>query len=487
LCPDRRDDGGLALSAARRILRPGSAVGRGFLTLGAGEALARIIAFGAAVYLARQLGPEVYGSVVLATTILLYGARIVDCGVDLLGVADVARDPAQLPALLPSLLGARLLVALALTSGLLVVGLAVLPPPGGLVLALYGFTLLPFALGAGWAQLGLRQVGIVSISRVATEGFAALLIVVLVRSPEDVARAPLAQLIGDGLGAFLLLRLLPRPAIRLRAILRFDAVVSLYRRSLPLVLHALLGLVIFNSDFFFLRIYRDSATVGYYAAAYALVSFFLNVGNSYALSLLPVIAQAAGDPTRQRHLYHGALAQVGAGAVPIAVGGMLVADRLVAAVFGGAYLPSVVPLQILCWTIPVALFRGVAQSVLVAHGRQDRLLTTTAWAAAGNLGLNVALIPVWGMTGAAIATFTSASLRLVMMLWFIRAGGLPFPSVRRFWRTLVAAGCMSAMVVAVRLPSVWLSIALGGVVYLLALYLVGGIRLHRMSLPELTV
>lgn len=467
--------------------RLGSVVGRGFRTLGAGEALARIIGFGAEVYLARQLGPGVYGAVVLATTILLYGARIADCGVDLLGVADVARDPAQLPSLLPAFLGARLLVALILTAILLFVGLTVLPQPDGLVLALYGLTLLPIALGAGWAQIGLQRPGNVSIAQVATKGLAALLIVILVRSPGDVAFAPLSQLIGEVLGALLLLRMLPRPVIHLRTFFRIDAVVSLYRRSLPLVLHALLGLVIFNSDFFFLRLYRDSGTVGYYAAAYALISFFLNVGNSYSLSLLPVIAHAAGDPDRRRHLYHDALAQVCAGALPIAVGGMLVADRLIVAAFGGQYLPAVLPLQILCWTIPVSLFRSVAQSVMIAHGRQDQLLTTTAWAAVANLLLNVTLIPIWGMAGAAIATLASVSLRLVLMQRFVRTTGLPLPSLARFWRTLLAAACMAAIVVSVRLPTVWLSIALGGLVYALALYLMGGIRLRRGSLPELIV
>ena len=198
------------------------------------------------------------------------------------------------------------------------------------------------------------------------------------------------------------------------------------------MLHALLGLMIFNIDFFFLRIYRDSATVGYYAAAYALVSFFLNVGNSYSLGLLPVIARAGGDPDRQRHLYHGALVQVFAGALPIAVGGILVADGLIAAAFGGEYLPSVLPLQILCWTIPGSLFRSVAQSVLVAEERQHQLLSSAVWAVACNLALNVALIPTWGMVGAAIASLAAASLRLGLLLRFVQIGGLPLPSLGRF-------------------------------------------------------
>jgi hypothetical protein len=124
---------------------------------------------------------------------------------------------------------------------------------------------------------------------------------------------------------------------------------------------------------------------------------------------------------------------------------------------------------------------------MIAHGRQDQLLTTTAWAAVANLLLNVTLIPVWGMAGAAIATLASVSLRLVLMQRFVRTTGLPLPSLARFWRTLLAAACMAAIVVSVRLPTVWLSIALGGLVYALALYLMGEIGRARGSLPELIV
>lgn len=465
-------------------LRPHAAVGVGFLKLGTGEALARIAAFAATVYLARRLRADAYGMIVLATTIMAYVGRLSDCGVDLLGVRDVAQDPARLPKLLPSFLGARLLVAgplILLTAG---VGLLAFPPPEGAVLAAYAFTLLPVALGTRWVHLGLGRPGIVSVSRGATEGLTALLIVALVRDPVDVGRVPLAAILGEGLGAFLLLRALPRATTTLNALLRFDVVVSLYRRSWPLVLHALLGLLILNSDFFFLRIYRDSATVGHYAVSYALVSFFVNLGHSYQFSLLPAVTRLVDDPGQQGHLYQAAAAQVFAVTFPLAVGGCLVANELVPAVFGSGYDPSVIPLQILIWSIPVAVMRNVAQSVLIARARQDLMMRSSAWAAASNVALNLMLVPFWGMTGAAMVTVVTESVRLVPMLTFIRRTGVPMASPRRLWRTLLAGGVMAAVVVGVALPTVWLSMALGALVHVCTLGLIGGLRFHRESLPE---
>jgi O-antigen/teichoic acid export membrane protein len=82
-------------------------------------------------------------------------------------------------------------------------------------------------------------------------------------------------------------------------------------------------------------------------------------------------------------------------------------------VFGSAYLPSVVPMQVLVWSIPVALTRNVIQSLLIARGQQDLMMRTSAWAAGSNLALNFAIIPFAGMKGAASVTLVTELVRLI--------------------------------------------------------------------------
>jgi len=103
--------------------RSDALVGRSFLKLGAGEALARLIAFGVTVYLARLLGAGVYGTIVLAAAILLYATSVTDSGIEQLGVRDVAHDRASLGTLLPAYLGTRLAVAVGLSLTLAAVAL----------------------------------------------------------------------------------------------------------------------------------------------------------------------------------------------------------------------------------------------------------------------------------------------------------------------------------------------------------------------------
>jgi len=467
--------------------RHDAAVGRSFLKLGTGEALARLVAFGATAYLARRLGADVYGIIALASAILLYLTSITECGVEMLGISDVARQPSGIAAFLPSILVARLMIAAALMLLVTGTGLLLLPQPDGALLAGYSLTLGAVALGTQWVHLGLEQTGSVAMVRVSTEALTALLIVLLVRGPGDAGAAPLAAVIGQSAGAFVFLRLLPGGASGFRAAMRSDVVAAVFRRSWPLVLHGLLGLAIFNSDFLFLRVFRDSASVGYYAVAYLLVSFFLNLGVSYSMGLLPVLSRLRSVPEAERRLHDNAMAQTFAGSLPVAIGGCLLAHQFIDLLFGRGYQPAALGLQILIWCIPVALFRNVAQAVLISHDRQGHLLRTVGVAAGLNLLLNVMLIPRWGMTGAAVATVLTEAVRTVVVLGYSRGTGLPFTSWRRFWRTAAAGATMAAVLALTSAVPWWGAVALGALVYGVVLTLLGGLRFRRGALPDLAV
>ena len=466
------------------VTRHDAAVGRSFLTLGVGEAVARIVAFAATVYLARTLGASLYGVIVLATAILLYLTFLTDCGVDALGVREVAAAPNALATLVPDTLGARFLVGGALALLTVALGLTLLPQPEGAILAAFACTLPIIALGTRWVHLGLEQAGRASLGRLLTEVAMVGVVLALVRRPEDLALVPIAHIAGEGLGALLLLRLLPRAIGRLRVVLAPQKVRALLRASWPLIVHAMLGLAIFNSDFIFLRIFRDSASVGIYAAAYTLISFFLNLGATYTMTLLPVLTRVRDDRPAATALYDGALAQVLAGAIPVAVGGFLVAPRVIDLVFGAAYLEAALPLQILLWSIPVALIRNVSQGALIAYQRQDQLMLTATWAAGTNVALNILLIPSWGLAGAAAATLLTEVLRTTLAAGYARRLGLPLSRPWRFRRVALATAAMAALVWALRDAPLGVVVMAGAASYVMVLAAVGGITFRRGALPD---
>jgi len=208
---------------------------------------------------------------------------------------------------------------------------------------------------------------------------------------------------------------------------------------------------------------------------------------TYGQSLLPTFTRLKPDPAQQRSLYHAAMAHVYAGAMPLAVGGSLVAGGLLLLVFGPRFVTAATALVILLWTIPVAFFRNVPQTALIAAGRQEWVFRFTLVSAVLNLALNLAVIPRWGMLGAALATLGTEIVRTAITLRGAIRAGFPLPSPARFWRASVATLAMVEALLLVRPGPVVASILLGALTYGAVLILVGGIRLRRGKPPELTL
>jgi O-antigen/teichoic acid export membrane protein len=418
---------------------------------------------------------------------MLYLTYLTDCGVEVLGVREVAAAPERIPRLVPPVLALRLLVGAALALVVLVVGLTLLPQPDGAVLAGYGLTLLAAGGNTRWVHLGLERARFAALARALGESTMLVLVVVLLHGPGDVGRVPLAQFTGDALAALLLAWGLGRAGYRL--VMRWDLpeAAPVVRQGAWLAGNAVIGLLIYNSDLIFLRIFRTPQEVGRYAAAYTLISFLLNLGVTYGQSLLPTFTRLQPTPNEQRGLYHAAMAHVFAGAMPIAVGGSLVAGGILFLVFGPQFVTGAQALIILLWSIPVAFFRNVPQTALIAAGRPEWVFRYTVISAALNLALNLAVIPRWGMLGAALATLGTEVVRTGMTLGGAVRAGFPLPSPIRFWRATVATAAMAIVLVTVRPGAVWVSIGLGAVTYIAGLIACGGIRLRPGAPPALNL
>lgn len=424
-----------------------------------------------------------------AAAVVLYLQRIVDFGFDIgLGVREVSVERGLLPRLAPTVLTGRLALAAVLATALGLGAYWLLPAPENAVVTAYGLTLLTAAASTRWIHLGLERTGRVAAARMLGEALMVTGVLVFVHAPADIGWMPAAQFAGDALAALLLLFGLRAMGYVFR--LRFDWSVlrPLLPRAWPLMASGLLGLVIYNSDLVFLRAFHGTAAVGYYAAAYTLVSFLLNMGTAYNLSLLPTLTRLGSGTPAQHALYHTSAAQVFAVAMPIAVGGFVLADPIIGLVFGARYPTSGPILALLIWSVPLLLVRSVPVVGLMAHGREDDVLRLTAWAAAGNLALNVMLIPTWGVLGAAASTVVTEVIRLALAAWYARRLGFSLTGLRRFWRAGLACGVMgAALALTPAGVPVWVRVPAGAALYGGVLFTLGGLRVRGRALPELTV
>ncbi len=450
-------------------------IARNFLALGLGEAVTRVLAFAATVYLARVLGASLYGVLGVTAAVVLYLVPLADGGLDIgTGVRAAAKDPTAFSRAAPAILTVRLVRALVLTLVVGIVGLFIIPVPDGPVLAVYALTLIAAGSSSRWLHLAFDRARTVAVVRTLGQLVTVALILILVRGPEDVTSAPLAQFAGEVGASVILLILLRRYGIRPTFTYDRAAAAPLLRQARPLVLGTLLGLTIFNSDLIFVRLFRDAEAAGYYAAAYLVVSFSVNLGLAYSMALMPSLARVTANPPVQRKLYQNGLLHMLAGGLPIAIGGWVLAEPLVTTVFGAAYRPAAAAFPILVWSIPLSLVRDIPIVALITHGQERVVLRVTGLSVVLNIALNLALIPPFGIVGAAVATVATEGVRMALAFLAVQRYRLGFPSWRLVWRPFAAAAVMLAVLVWGAAIPVWGVVLLGAGAYGLVLLLIGG-------------
>ena len=172
----------------------------------------------------------------------------------------------------------------------------------------------------------------------------------------------------------------------------------------PLFLVGILTYVTTNGDTLILGA-LDRGDVGYYTAELSLARL-LQVGiGSLAYIFLPVTSRLIrrGDRSAVRITFATATKWMVLTSLPLFFVFAFFPDRSVTFVYGGGFPPVAFSLGLLVVGAFLSTLVGPAAMALVAYGRTRLLFYNTAVCATLDLALGVALIPHFGLTGAALS------------------------------------------------------------------------------------
>ncbi len=434
-----------------------------------GAAGRSVLGFVVSVYLARVLGPETYGQVGYALAVLAYFILFTDGGLQVLGTRAVAAGQGTVSELAGRVLTLR--VALTVLSLLVIIPLADLfssSANSARLLILFSFALIPMAGNLAWVFRGKERMRMVGFSEMLQMGSYLVLLLLLVRGPEQLFLIPLVFLAGHGLSALFLwggqLRnwgwpTFTRPGGNHAAMLR---------AALPLVLTLFLHQIYFNFDTLMLGHLRSEHEVGLYTAVYHIIFAVISVNVVLMEAIFPTFSKLFLDGTAAlQQLLRKSVSISIIMALPLGVGGTVLARPLVLALFGPDYADSAIALQLLIWSAVLAFIGANYGYCLVACGRQKILAWSAAVGALVNVVLNFWLIPQYGIPGACVATVISQALMLCCessaFFWKV-ARALPLFGL--VWKAALSALVMGLALILLgeRLP-VWLAVAGGAALY----------------------
>jgi len=217
--------------------------------------------------------------------------------------------------------------------------------------------------------------------------------------------------------------------------------------------------------------------VGLYTAAYRICFLVILIGHSLQIAYLPALSRAAHQRSSAfvSLLVNRALEFSAALAVPMTVGGILLAGPLLIHLFGPEYGQGAEAFRLLLVSVSFLFVNGVFGQTLLAHDRIRVLMWIQALGASLNVVLNLILIPSHGIVGAAAATVAAEGLILTLYYLACRRLGLDL-GLGFLIKPILASAVMAGLLLWLGPESSWLlRLVVGVVTYGVTLTLIGGI------------
>lgn len=392
---------------------------RPILLIGVARAASLVLGVVLLAVLGRRLGTGGFGTLQFALALMAYPLILVDLGLTTFGLREIAKGSPS-PDFVRSVVGARL----ALSAGTLIAlaaGVIFLPlsTESRAVVVVLSLGLPASALNARWVLQGERRFARVAAIEVATTGTQLLAALALVNGGNDAPAAAVALTLAAWTTATMSVLLAGRWS-RFRPRIG-PGIPATILRSLPLGAAAIAITVYYSFDTVLLGIFRGGEEVAYYAAAYRVILPILTLAGAVGtvaiphLSFLvardaPAAEKAVADLSRQMVLW----------ALPMAAGGALAAEPIIRLVYGPEFAPAAGPFRILVWSVVTVYANAAFAFLLLARHGDRRYLAAAAAGAATNMGLNLVIIPLAGMIGAAWVTIVSELTVLGLLLWWTR-------------------------------------------------------------------
>lgn len=389
----------------------------------------KLLSFAFSVLIIRQLGASDFGqyaAVIGFGTVFLF---IADLGLAPYTVREVARlrdkpdGQERIRDLYADVLALRLI--LALVAGVLVVSAAILTGRpammiGAIVLNSLGVLIYAFHGSAEAVLAGHERLDLTAGMQVVNQLVFVCLGGLALWLGLGYYGLIIATLAGVAVMTALVLRTVWRLGLRPGRLTR-QGWIPLLRAAFPFAVVGLTLGISYRFDTVLLNIFSGDVPTGHYNAAYNLVFALVTLSNVLNTALYPSLSrEAVNNPARLPGIYERLLRYLLLVALPLAVGGFILAEPLVDFLFGAEYKPSAQLLAILIWTVPLMFISEFLGYVITIAGREASAARAIVVSSSVSVIANLILIPRYGVLAAAIITLVTEMVLVSQYLWMLR-------------------------------------------------------------------
>jgi len=197
---------------------------------------------------------------------------------------------------------------------------------------------------------------------------------------------------------------------------------ELFRFALPVFLGGVTAAIIGQLGTILLASIRSVTEAGFYQIALPISNLLMYFPTAMGAVLFPMMSElwARGKEDLIRQAIHTIVKFSFILSIPAALIFVAFPDIVINLIFGSKYLAASAALQILAVTAVVQTIGVIINRVILGIGKPSAIAWITGITAAFTTVFNILLIPYYGVGGAALATFISATASLLLSIYFVR-------------------------------------------------------------------
>lgn len=442
-----------------------------------------VLGFFFTMYVARHLGAAGFGVLSFGLAFTGIFAVFTDIGLQYLMVREIARDKALAAKYLGNVAVIKVLLGI-LTFGVMALVINLLDYPQqtlnvvyllGLAVVLNAFSLMFYGVFLAYERMEFQALGQVLGGAIMLAGaFWAI------SHDYNVAGFAMFYTIASvvTLGYSFVISAWKFTLPRIEVDLRFWK--RTFKEAWPFGVTVVFAGFFFYIDSVMLSLMKGEEAVGWYSAAYRLVSVLSFIPMAYFSSIFPLMSRLyITSKELQRFTYERSFKYMLILAVPIGAGTTILANKIIMLIFGVGYANSITALQILVWSIVLMFVGGVIVQLFASVNKQIFVAIIVAICAAFNVVLNIILIPRYGVTGASISALATQTLAFfVSYICSLRIGySIPIKGLIEIAaRVFIASAIMCIFVLYLKNFYILAVIPLSALLYFGVLYIIRGIN-----------
>ncbi len=335
------------------------------------EFISRLLGFFVVTYLARVLGKSSFGIINIGLAVLSYTMIFGSSGLNLLGTRKILSKNED-NGITGEILSAKIFLSViiylitALSISFLINSREIIS-----VILVYNLFLFPSALLLEWFFQGYQRMDIISIGRIAGAAAYLLLVILLIKNPDDTVMTGIAWTGGGIINSVLLIYYFKKLNFKLKINLKNFKSFYLIKESFSLGTAAAITSFVLMFPVIYLGIAENTAEAGIYSAASKTVILLLVFDRVFSALFYPKIIKYFNEsPQSLNDIFNRSLKIISFFSLSVSIIAVASAGFMIEFIFGRGFAGAVLPFQILTGYFAFTLINSVFTYTLIGINKE---------------------------------------------------------------------------------------------------------------------